>query len=42
MHNIHLIRRRFPNSSRTIITIALIISLSALAAGVGLLILNSV
>lgn len=40
MHNVKLIRRRFPKSAGTIITILILVSLSALALGVGLLLLR--
>lgn len=39
MHNLRLIRRRFPNASSTIIGVALLLAISALALGIGLLIL---
>jgi hypothetical protein len=40
MHNIIFIRRRFPKSYRTIIAVLFCLSLSALAIGVGLLLLT--
>ncbi len=39
MHNVKLIRRRFPNSYARIIGTALLVSLSLLIVGIGLLIL---
>lgn len=40
MHNLRLIRRRFPNRSGQIIGVLLLLSLSALALGVGMLLLG--
>lgn len=39
MHNIWLIQRRFPRRSGMILAIALVLSLSALLIGIGLLLL---
>ncbi len=41
MHNLKLIRRRFPGSYHRIITTLLALSIAALAIGVGLLLLAS-
>jgi hypothetical protein len=37
MHNVRLIRRRFPRTGNTIVLIAVVVSLSLLVAGVGML-----
>jgi len=39
MHNVKLIRRRFPNKGGLIITISFIVACLLLAGGIGLLIL---
>jgi hypothetical protein len=40
MHNVKLIRRRFPNQSNRIIGVSLLLSVSALVLGAGLLFLQ--
>jgi len=40
MHNLRLIRRRFPNSYSTIVSVLVLVMLSALVLGLGLLLLG--
>ncbi len=39
IHIVKLIERRFPEKSRTLIRILMVLSLAALAAGIGLLLI---